>query len=391
MTDSESEGFEGRCERVRRVLRAAARIANPLDGFGQAARRLLPAQTGLSPAGVELALTRHLETSAPDAHVHALVREMPCAPRVHVVLSANVFVGAVRALALAVASAATVFVRPSRREPVMASLLVRALSELPGPPSVQVVETVEPTAGNLVHAYGRQASLDAIARALPAKVRLWAHGPGMGIVIAGEEALSLDAAQHEGQDSTDEGLEERDAAERLSWDVIAFDQRGCLSPRLVLWKGTPARAHVFAVRVAEALALREIEVPRGALATDEAAQAALYVRSMQMIGRCWSADGFVVGLDASPSGPVIPPPGRHVHIACISQTDALPPWVVAMAPFVTTLGIGVSESVPVSSALDLAVKQLRTLMPGARVALLGQMQRPPLDGPVDRRCPPPGL
>jgi hypothetical protein len=362
---SEGDDFEARCNRVRLVLRAAQRLADPHDDLGKEARRLLPAQTGLSPAGVELGLRRHLETSAPDALLGQLVRCVPEAGRVHVVLSANVFVGAVRALALALGSAPRICIKASRREPVTASLIVRALAASSTSPSVRIVDAIEPTEGDAVHAYGRQSSLDAIARSLAPGVRLWTHGPGMGVVLAGD------------------GDERSDAATQLSWDVIAFDQRGCLSPRLVIWLGTLASAHAFAARLAQALASRQDEVPRGALEPEDATQAALYVRSMQMVGRCWHSDHFAVGVEARALGLTIPPAGRHVHIVCIPEDDPLPGWVIEMAPFVTTIGIADSMR---SHARAARTADLVKRMPGARVAELGQMQRPPFDGPVDRRA-----
>ncbi len=43
--------------RVRRVVAAGRRIADPADTLGREARARLPETSGLSPEGVELALT----------------------------------------------------------------------------------------------------------------------------------------------------------------------------------------------------------------------------------------------------------------------------------------------------------------------------------------------
>jgi len=53
-----------RLERMRAVLGAARRIVDARDPLGREARDRLPAATGLSPEGVELGLSRHVETQA---------------------------------------------------------------------------------------------------------------------------------------------------------------------------------------------------------------------------------------------------------------------------------------------------------------------------------------
>ena len=111
------------------LLAAARRLADARDPLGIEARVRLPEATGLSAAGVELGLTRHLECEISSENMTKLLERAGDAPRVHVVLSANVFVGALRAMALAVAAAPSVHVRASTREAVMAPLLCRALDE----------------------------------------------------------------------------------------------------------------------------------------------------------------------------------------------------------------------------------------------------------------------
>src|SRR5947208_1856994 len=100
---------------VRSVLAAAAKVARD-----PAIVAPLAASTGLSREGVELALARHVETSATDEDIASLLAYAGRTSHVHVVLSANVFVAAVRALAIAIAAGERVTVKPSRREPVFA-------------------------------------------------------------------------------------------------------------------------------------------------------------------------------------------------------------------------------------------------------------------------------
>lgn len=97
--------------------------------------------TGLSPEGVELGFTRHLEIDATEADVARLVADAsrfgdPGA--VYVILSANVFVAPLRAIAIARAASARVVVRPSRREPTFA----RALAFVARDPAITLASDV---------------------------------------------------------------------------------------------------------------------------------------------------------------------------------------------------------------------------------------------------------
>src|SRR4051812_49095212 len=121
---------------VRRLMRAARKL---VDGRAE----LVPViadSTGLSTEGVALALARHLELEATDAELSNLVTNAGDVSRVVVVLSANVFVGALRAIALARAASDDVVVRPSRRDPAFARALVLAANEL-GDAHLRIDET----------------------------------------------------------------------------------------------------------------------------------------------------------------------------------------------------------------------------------------------------------
>src|SRR5829696_6144805 len=110
-------------ERVRRLVEAARALADPKSSLGKLARERLPEATGLSPEGVDFALQQSLEIDATPAEIATLCRDAPAAPRAHVLLSANVFVAALRAISLGLAASPRVSVRCSRREAVMAELL----------------------------------------------------------------------------------------------------------------------------------------------------------------------------------------------------------------------------------------------------------------------------
>src|SRR5689334_23028850 len=95
--------------RVERLLEAARAL--PSD---TALRQRLLETTGLSSENIELGLQRCLEIHPEPEHLERLLATAPEAPVAHVLLSGNVFVAALRAIALGVASSARVQVRASR-------------------------------------------------------------------------------------------------------------------------------------------------------------------------------------------------------------------------------------------------------------------------------------
>lgn len=350
-----NEGHRSALLRVKRLVAAARRLADPHDELGIAARRELPIATGLSPEGVEHALTRSLETDPSEDDLDSLVRSVPAAPRALVLLSANVFVAAHRALALALAASEDVVVRPSRREPKMVELLARAT-----PDSFRIVSRLEPRAGDHLWAYGSESTLEAVQSSLPPDVTLHAHGPGMGVVFI---------EPREGADFEELAVVARAVAD----DVIAFDQRGCLSPRVVFVSAEAPVVRAFASALAQALAFAERRVPPGRLDPREIGDRTRYRDAMLVAGAVLAAGAGCVGLDMVGDAVAVPPAGRNVHVVrCTDVTRAR----TALAKSVVAVGV---------SGSDAFVARIATLFPDARMSHPGAMQRPPLDGPADTR------
>lgn len=319
----------------------------------------LPAASGLTPEGVELALATALERQVTPGDLHRLVAAARSAPRCWVVASANVCTAAARSVALAVAASGDVQVRPSRRDPVVAELLVRALDGDPAFAAagghVAVVESLEPSAGDVVHAYGSDATMRALAASLPDGVVLRGHGTGLGVAVV----TAGDHLEH--------------AAEAIASDVVIFDQRGCLSPRIVLVEGGPERARSLGERLAISLARWQQLVPRGPLDAATAAELARWTRIQEALGDVASGPGHVVAVLDEVGALGLGPAARAVLVVPAGDASSLRD----LAPFVAALGRDGPRS-PLA-------RSLAALAPGARLAALGQMQHPPLDGPVDRR------
>jgi hypothetical protein len=307
--------------------------------------------TGLSLAGVELGF-ESLEREASDADLRSLVEGAGDASHVHVVLSSNVFVAPLRALAVARAASASVTVRPSSRDPVLTEAIVRAS----GDPALRIIG--ERDAAVLppgeIHVYGRDETVVAVrARARP-DIVVRGHGAGLGVCVLTEGA---DAVL---------------ASESIAADVVPFDQRGCLSPRVVIVAGLPDRAARFADALDRALRHWGERVPRGEMSVDERSEATRWTETLRFAGRAWRGDHHAVGLGPVGAPPLLPPPGRHVFVQAVASLAEASGVLAAMAPYVAAVG---SDDIVAA----------RRLAPSARSSALGRMQHPPLDGPVDRR------
>lgn len=329
---------------VRALVDAAARLVEDRAAIIPA----IAEATGLSAEGVDLALTKHLETDATDAEIAALEATTPKTSRVTVILSANVFVGALRAIAVARAAAPAVVVRPSRRDPTFARMLVAEAKD----PAITLVDEIDVASipEGEVHVYGRDDTIaDVRARANP-RVVVRGHGSGMGV------ALVTDVAQ----------------ANALAEDVVVFDQRGCLSPRIALVIGDAERAGSFADALHDALEVFDASIPRGQVPGDERAAIGTYVATMTYASRVLVGKSHAVGV-APPGAPLLlPPPYRHVHIAPVKDVAEAATLLEPLAKGIVVIGAGDDA---LARALALRV----------RTAPIGKMQRPPLDGPVDLR------
>jgi hypothetical protein len=308
--------------------------------------------TGLSPEGVDWGFGC-LECDPSAEAVETLASFAETASHVHVILSAGVFVASLRALALARAAAPCVTIRPSSRDP----WLTRALVEIAGDRAIRVIgeRDISRIDADCVHVYGRRETIAAVrARARPG-MRVHPHGPGLGAGIVTASA-SLERA-----------------ARALAADIVTFDQRGCLSPRVVLIEGEGLRADAFGADLHRELGAWEARIPRGHLSSDEMEQARRWTDALCFGGRVWLAARHAIALGSSATTASLPPVGRHVLLVPIASMRQAQEALAPLSRYLTAIGSDDPEGVRV-----VVSKQVR-------VSALGQMQRPPLDGPVDRR------
>jgi len=342
---------DARRARVEHLLEAARVLADPSRDEGRRLRLRLLETTGLSEAGIELGIRHCLEVAPAAEDVARLLESTPWAPRAHVLLSSNVFVAALRAIAIGVAASEQVLVRASRRDPALAEALHALCPEL-----FQLTASLAPAPSDHVWCYGSDETLAEVRRSLPVGVRLHLHGSGFGAVVVEPRAWT-----------------NRDAR-AVALDTALFDRRGCLSPQLICVHGELDDARGVAESLAHALGALERELPCGPLSSTERAQArrsrdaATYAFEVFDAGSGWVSCGTEL---------VLPPAGRVLHVLPTSDAArCLSRW----AERITCIATNQPE----------LTANLRAVFRGARACAVGEMQRPPLDGPVDRRHSPLG-
>jgi acyl-CoA reductase LuxC len=336
--------------RVERLIDAARIVSDPERAEGRELRARLLATTGLSSANIELGLSRCLELEPGAEHLEDLLASTPVSQRAHVLLSGNVFVAALRAIAIGVAASSSVQVRASRRDPSMAEALHALRPEL-----FQLTSALRPAPGDHLWSYGSDETLGDLRASLPAGVWFHAHGAGFGAVV-------LEASRWRPS-----------AARAIALDTALFDQRGCLSPRVVCVVGSPQQARDIAQDLARELAALELELPCGPQSLADAAELR---RDRDAAAYAFELFDAASGWVSCATELVVPPSRRNLHV--VPTADACR----SLAPFAAHLTC-------VGSDPELHGR-LRMAFPGARLALLGEMQRPALDGPVDRRRSPLG-
>lgn len=307
----------------------------------------LAAESGLHRSNVMLALDQVLELHPTDAQLDAMIARATERPAVLVVLAGNVFVAPFRAIAWALAQSDRVVVRPSRRSETFPRALIEAVpaleielahfshEELPS-----AIAALPPNSA--VHAYGTRETLQAIATHARGAIEL--HGPGFGAMVA----------------TTDEYVAHASA---IAEDIAVFDQGGCLSPRLALVIGDGAIAadalHGALARIGEMIPRRTLD-PGETAALMASRDAAIYAgRALE------GSEHLILELPAA----TLAPAGRALVVVAVTDIDD----AVARLRALDDLAI-------IGTTFD-----LRATFPRLRIAPLGRMQQPPLDGPVDLR------
>lgn len=234
---------------IEAVSRAATRLADPGSSWGEAARTLLATELDWPESLAGETLQRMAESWTADALAGLVGEELggadvldgfrpaPAAgggdrrrraagpPLLLQVQAGNVpgvgVTGVIRALLVR----SGVVARPSRDEPGLAALFARSLAEVsPGLGRTLAVAWWPRGADECWDAfvkgcrkvvlYGGESAVGALRRRLPAETELVTYGPKLGLAVFLPDASLSDAVR------------------ALARDVCAYEQRGCVSPRV---------------------------------------------------------------------------------------------------------------------------------------------------------------
>src|SRR5262249_27794527 len=149
------------------------------------------------------------------------------------------------------------------------------------------------------------ATIAELRRSLPRGVVLYAHGAGIGVAIVEEGEASVAMAR------------------ALADDVVLFDQRGCLSPRVAIVIADAESTRRFARDLASSLDEPGTSVRRGALDEAELADERRYRDSVTYAAELFTAQSASVGVDVSGERLVVPPIGRNVYVLRASSLSRL--------------------------------------------------------------------
>lgn len=292
--------------------------------------------------------------------------------RVAMILPANVETAAVRPLVWALLARDAVAIRVSSRRAGVAPRLVSLLEEHDRELARAVglvrsprhdAEGLRALSGwaDVLHAWGQDESLDAIAGlAARGVVR---HGRGLGLALV--RGADVDAIDAEGWDA-------------LAIDVARHDQRGCLSPHaLLVLDATDDELAAAGHALDRALGGLAAWFPRGILDERERAAARAWKDTAIAIGASLlEGSGHALSMERGPVRTC--PTGRHLAVHAISESDALE-LARALGPHLKTVGV------PATETLGSAPAWLAEL--GAHRVSWGEMQAPGLLAPADGAPP----
>ena len=273
-----------------------------------------------------------------------------------------------------------VLVKAASAEPVLPALFARSLASVDPelgaclhgvhwPGGRADLENAAFGRADLVVASGSDASLASIRGRLGADTRFIGYGHKLSFALV-----------------TEAGLADRGALAHWSraaaYDVVVYDQLGCLSPQLVyVEEGGPVSPREFASALADDLATWQITLPRGAVPTE----AGSTIRRLRDRAEWQALAGKDVVLHVSPGGTdwtviyeadptFVPSPlYRTVRVKPLHGPAHLAELLADWRPYLEAVGIAADPN---------EAARLGELLAGlgvSRVCPLGKMQRPPLN------------
>ncbi len=381
-----------------RVLRAASdervlawidaaigSISDATSSVGREARSAIAARSGLSSEGAAWALDTTLTEPRRPALDHALAamrrsfgsyRATPV--RSHaLVLAGNVFTACLRPIVWSLLARVPTLVKVATLDEGLPDLFGVALSAI-DPELGESVSVLQPqgssaalfarlaTRVDLVSAHGGDHAIGEMRAATSPTTDFVAHGHGLGAVVVLRDALSAQVQA---------------LASSIARDVAAYDQRGCLSPQMILVErgGELSPRDLASLVASHGLASLAASMPRGVLPLDIGAQQVQWRGLASSLHELFEGDGYATSFEGG--GAARPTPGyRNIAVHAFDTVDEVG---ARLAPYGAHLKV-----------VAIAGDEKRLVLPpplSPRVCAPGEMQRPSLIAPTDGVAPWHGL
>jgi hypothetical protein len=322
-------------------------VAEAIQGLQSAdLEELISKETGLSHQTVRLGLDSSFHRLGDELKLLAALQG-PRASRGFISLAGNVFVACLRPFACAAVLGVPLLARVSSRESAFATALAEVLLPfcdielLHFPHSDDASFRAAIKATDFCEAYGSDETLDALQSLAP-DARIIRRGHGLGVALLGPALKDI----------------EYDA---LAEDIAAYDQRGCLSPRIIFAEDDLSE---HAAELDDALTRIEQHLPRGHVPTDVQAASSQWRASAAALHSLREASSHAIVADETGRFPLGP---THRHILLRPSTLAHEA-LARLGPHTKVIGHAGLAATPQAAC---------------RVCPLGQMQRPRLSGAAD--------
>lgn len=373
-------------ERVLAWLTAGlAALADPASPVGREARTVIADRSGLSTEGAAWALGTTLDEMrrpALEGGLAAMRRALggyrTTPVRAHaIVLAANVFTACLRPIVWSLLARVPVVVKIATLDEGLAELFAVALAAI-DPELGESVGVVRPEGRSaevyaslaarvdLVSAHGGDHAIAEMRAATSPTTDFVAHGHGLGAIVVLRTALCSQVQA---------------LATAIAGDVAAYDQRGCLSPQLVLVeRGGELSARDLASLVAtQGLSALATSMPRGPLPIEVGAQQVQWRGLASSLHELFEGDGYATSFEQG--GAFRPTPGyRNISVHAFDALDEVGARLAPYGPHLKVVAVaGDSARLALPSPLS------------PRVCAVGEMQRPAFLAATDGMPPWHGL
>ena len=327
-----------------------------------------------------------LRTSLPDgpALSEAASDLRQCAPAQNrvmaIVLAGNVFTAAIRAVVFPILAGIPTILKASSRDSSLPAALSDAWASV-WPEARDALQCQSPPRGHpellslllseadIVSVYGSDETIRTMRALVRETTPFISHGHGLGLLYVPASALQNQASAQA-------------TAEAIALDVIAYDQRGCLSPHSVLIEAansTPAKAFALET-LPEAMDKLSLRFPKGTMPESVLASQLQWRGVAAALGELQEHNAFAISFEDD--GVLRPSPGwRNIQTLTVRGRPQAIEKILPYGHHLKALGVAGDER----ARAEMTAALPSPLNP--RVCRAGEMQTPPLASLQDGLSP----